>query len=393
MKILMLSSRYEPYATGGAERAARTLVSELGGVGHEVVVLTVSGKDEAGDRVVDGVRVRAVPLWNIYDLGTSQPAALKPFWHLADAYNPAMQAAVSRVIAEERPDIVHTQLLTGFSASAWTAARGAGVPIVHTLHDHYVLCARSQMSIGGVPCAGRHLECVILTQPRMIGSKGVTHVVGVSRYILDWHRSFNAFAGVPGSVIPNPCHLVGAPVVEKNRGNQLRFGFMASLHPWKGIEPLIDAMGSVPADCALYVAGAGEPGYVEQLHAAARGRNITFVGVVDPASFLRDIDVMVVPSTGLESFGLSAAEALAIGVPVIASNRGALPELVKPHRTGWIFDASIPGALASLMNDVAGARDRIPAMSVECRQSVQGFRPDAIATSYGQLYESVARRP
>ena len=393
MKVLMLSSRYEPYARGGAERAARTLASHLRQIGYEVVVLTVSGDGEAGDRVVDDVRVRAVPLWNIYDLGTSQPAVLKPIWHLADAYNPVMQSAVARVIAEELPDVVHTQLLTGFSASAWTAARNAGVPIVHTLHDHYVLCSRSTMSVNGVPCEGRHLECAILAQPRMAASRSVTWVVGVSAYILDWHRRFHAFDGVRSSVIPNPCHLVGAPTEGRVRSDQFRFGFMGRLERAKGIELLIQSMESLPPDCTLAVAGAGEPEFVDHLRSMAKGRNVDFVGIVDPASFLRQVDVMVVPSVGLESFGLSAAEALAMGVPVIASSRGALPELVKPERTGWVFDPGDQHALARVMGAVAANRDRLAAMSAECRQSVQLYDPAAIAASYGHVYESIARKP
>jgi glycosyltransferase involved in cell wall biosynthesis len=124
----------------------------------------------------------------------------------------------------------------------------------------------------------------------------------------------------------------------------------------------------------------------------ARGRNIDFVGIVDPASFLRQVDVMVVPSVGLESFGLSAAEALAMGVPVIASSRGALPELVKPERTGWVFDPGDQHALARVMRAVADDRGRLAAMSAECRQSVQLYDPSAIAASYGHVYESIARK-
>jgi glycosyltransferase involved in cell wall biosynthesis len=172
VKILMLSALYEPFGLGGAERVARTLALAARDKGHDVVVLATSGDDDQ-DREVDGIRVRSVRMQNFYPLEGGRPSLLKPLWHAVDSYNVAMRPAVSRILAEERPDVMHSHMVTGFSAAAWSAARSAGVPVVQTLHDHYTICARSTMTIDGAPCTHWHLHCRALTFARRRASHHV----------------------------------------------------------------------------------------------------------------------------------------------------------------------------------------------------------------------------
>lgn len=389
MKVLFLTSRYAPHGRGGAERVARTLAAAMRDLGHEVVVLTTAGRHEENERLIDGIRVRAVALRNVYDLSTELPSlALKPIWHLADSYNLPMQAAVARIVREERPDVVHTHLITGFSASAWAAARSGGTPIVHTLHDHYVLCARSTMALGGVPCATRHLECAILTQPRFLASRIVDWVVGVSRYVLSRHEEYGAFAGSSSSIIPNPCHLVGSALV-RVEGPTLRLGYMARLEHCKGIESLLEATNRLDGDWKLRIAGTGDPRYVLDLRRRFGDSRVEFVGMADPAEFLSSIDVMVVPSLVPETFGLSAAEALATGIPVIASNRGALPELVAHGTNGFVYDAESAGALRSAIIHAMAHRGELVAMANACRASVAALSTSRVAAQYEDVYRAV----
>jgi glycosyltransferase involved in cell wall biosynthesis len=390
MKILFLSSRYAPHARGGAERVARTLAAGVRDLGNEVVVLTTAGKHEPAERIVDDILVRTIPLRNVYDLSSAAPsAALKPLWHLADSFNLPMQSAVRRVIRDERPDVIHSHLLTGFSASAWAAARAEGVPVVHTLHDHYLLCARSTMAVGGIPCAARHVECAILTQPRMLMSREIAAAIGVSRYVLDRHLEYGAFPNVPTSVIPNPCHLVGLAPPRPVATASVRFGFMARLELSKGIEMLLTALSGMPGEWTLRVAGSGEPGYVDHLKARWRDPRIDFSGVVDPGAFLSTIDVMVVPSLVPETFGLSAAEALAYGVPVVASRRGALPELVTHGVNGFLFDPDTPDSLAGILRNVLADAPSLRGMADACRTSVRHLAPGIVSRNYDELYRSV----
>jgi glycosyltransferase involved in cell wall biosynthesis len=389
MKVVVLSSNYAPHGRGGAERVARTVAAGIRDLGDEVVVLTTSAS-EPPERTVDGIRVRSVPLHNVYDLSTNAPALLKPFWHLGDSFNIPMQREVSRVISEERPDVLHSHLVTGFSASAWTAARRLGVPIVHTLHDHYVVCARSTMMKNGATCTSRHLECRLLTQPRMSASRLVSWVVGVSDYVLAAHRAYGAFAESRSSIIPNPCHLVGTPSRTPNGSTTLRLGYMARIEYIKGIETLLEAVDQLPGPWKLQVAGTGDAGYIAALRARFPDPRIEFVGQVEPAAFLSATDVMVVPSLVPETFGLSAAEALACGIPVVASSRGALPELVADGANGYVVPAGVAADLRAVITRVIERPAVVGELSARCAESVAHLAPALIAARYQAVYRAVS---
>src|SRR5258708_18218399 len=84
---------------------------------------------------------------------------------------------------------------------------------------------------------------------------------------------------------------------------------------------------------------------------------------------------VIVPSEWYESFGLVVTEAYAEGTPVLASNIGALAELVLPGRTGLLFEAGNAADLAARVSWACSHRDDLAAMG---RQALHEF-----ATKYG----------
>ncbi len=83
-----------------------------------------------------------------------------------------------------------------------------------------------------------------------------------------------------------------------------------------------------------------------------------------------------------EPFGLSVVEALACGTPVIASNRGSMPELIDPGVTGFLVDS---------MDEAVAAIDRIGEIDrAACRSAVsKRFTVDRMADRYLDLYRSI----
>jgi glycosyltransferase involved in cell wall biosynthesis len=69
-----------------------------------------------------------------------------------DIYNPLMAWEVKKIIDREQPDLVHTHNLQGFSVAAWKVVKKRGLPLVHTMHDYYLLCPRNTMFGGGRNC-------------------------------------------------------------------------------------------------------------------------------------------------------------------------------------------------------------------------------------------------
>src|SRR5262249_31343406 len=136
---------YPPDVIGGAETVVARLATGLQAAGHEVSVVSTAPRTRAGWSVVDGVRVFRLAPANIYWAGEAprRPTILKPLWHLLDLWNPATYQRLRKFLAAEKPDVVHTHNLGGLSVSAWSATRAAGVPLVHTLHDHALTCVRA----------------------------------------------------------------------------------------------------------------------------------------------------------------------------------------------------------------------------------------------------------
>jgi glycosyltransferase involved in cell wall biosynthesis len=126
-----------------------------------------------------------------------------------------------------------------------------------------------------------------------------------------------------------------APRLKRERGKPLRFGAIGSFLPHKGIRVATDAFAGIdPTKAKLTVWG--DPPFEEERKPAI------FAGM----------DVLIVPSLGLESFGLVAREAMHHGVPVLASNRGALPEMFDGE-FGALFDPDDPASLRAWIERLA----------------------------------------
>lgn len=173
-----------------------------------------------------------------------------------------------------------------------------------------------------------------------------------------------------------------------------RVGFLGRLSPDKGILQLAEAMHAVP-DAELVIAGearfvaAGDSASVEAA-LAGLGTRARRRGWVDPAEFLGQVDVLAVPSTWPEPFGLVVTEAMAAGLPVVVSDAGALPEVVGSAHP-WVARAGDVGHLAmtirTALDASADERDRVVAAAR--RRWEDHFSPQAgkhrIASVLGEL--------
>ena len=127
----------------------------------------------------------------------------------------------------------------------------------------------------------------------------------------------------------------------------------------KGLPLLLEAMVGLDPSSHLHVVG-GTPNLIAQASSAAAASGLTgrvhFEGPhIDPRPWLRAADALVMPSS-YESFGLVVLEALASGVPVVATPTGCVPDLVVDGVNGAVVEAT-PGALARGLETVlAGDR-------------------------------------
>ena len=125
-------------------------------------------------------------------------------WHAMDLWNPMVHAAAIRLLAVERPEVVHTNVLAGLSLSIWTAAHHIGIPVLHTLHDYYLLCLRSGlMKASGEQCLQRCARCWTVSQWRRRLTRNLGAVDGISQFILEKHCNHGFFRNIPRHVVHN----------------------------------------------------------------------------------------------------------------------------------------------------------------------------------------------
>ncbi len=404
MRLTFLNTLYPPHGAAGAETTLRLLATQMVDRGHDcnVVTLTPGPRAETGE--VDGIPVHYLPLANVFwPHGASKTFPWRVMFQTIEAYNPVMKRRLTSLLRRLSPDVVNFHNLQGFSASAWSAARNLRIPIVQTLHDYYTACPRSAMwRPGPGNCASLCSECRVFSRPRRAMSGIPAVVTCVSNRVFDRLTEAGAFpravAGrqpiriIRGNNAAEALPDVAPPVLR----TPLRLGFMGRLDPSKGLENLIDAVRRFPGDVAsLSVAGTGKPDYAEALQARAAGAGgIRFVGHVSPPEFFPSIDLLVIPSVWEDPFPRVFHEALAYGVPSLATPLGGLAEVIEHGRNGFLIAGTDAQALFASLSELIGAPWDRRVVFTECRKAAANFAPSRISAQYeAVLMAAAARRP
>jgi glycosyltransferase involved in cell wall biosynthesis len=151
------------------------------------------------------------------------------------------------------------------------------------------------------------------------------------------------------------------------------FLFLGRLHPKKGCDLLIDAFSRIAtADCALILAGPDQIGWEKQLRAqaSARKNQIVFTGMLEGEmkhGAFAAADVFVLPSHQ-ENFGMSVAEALSSGVPVLISNRVNIWREIEADGAGFVEDDDLRGTTRLLERWLATNESQRARMRENARQ-------------------------
>lgn len=331
----------------------------------------------------------------------------------------ALERDFARLLDETRPALVHVHHLAGLCASLVAVAARRRIPIVYHLHDWWTVCARANMLDRGRRfCAGPSLAkcawCVPMTRvpPARLWS-GALHALrraivrrGLRRAAVlvvgsaAIEASLGALGGLPADVpiarVPYGVSLDGpppSPVTGERPGDgPLRVGLVGSMMPHKGVHVAVSAFGGMdPAVARLDVWGAAsaEPGYTEEVRRLADGNPVHFharFAETDKRAVLSSLDLLVVPSLGLESFGLVVDEAMACGVPVVAARRGALADRLADCGGAALVDPERPEELRAWIERLA--RDR--GMLAEWRRRLPVVRTmDEHAAEIEALYARV----
>lgn len=146
MKICFVSNLFSPYVIGGAEIYVQRIAKKLS-ENHEVTVITSRPYKGLLSLRGESYKEGKIKVYSFYPLNfyhaydaKKKPSFIKPFWHAWDINNLHSNFLISRILREEKPDIVHTHNLDGLSLSVVKAVKNFGFNLVHTCHDFSLLC-------------------------------------------------------------------------------------------------------------------------------------------------------------------------------------------------------------------------------------------------------------
>ncbi len=285
---------------------------------------------------------------------------------------------LDRIVERFAPDLLHAHnIFPLISPSLYAGARRHRLPVVQTLHNFRLICPQAMLvrdgrsctaCIGHLPWRGVLHRCYrqSLVQTTAVAAMLVLHRLrrtwqrDVTRYIVlnQMCRDLFAEGGLPMDKLvikPNFVVAHGKPSWEQRSGGV----FIGRLSDEKGLHVLAQAMQQLPGK-RIAVYGKGP---LQSLVMSAPG--LDYRGFQTPDVLARRMHAaayLVMPSTGVESFGLVAVEAFACGMPVIASRQGGMLELVVHGKTGLLVTPGDAQELAQAIDFAEKHPERMRAM-------------------------------
>lgn len=292
------------------------------------------------------------------------------------AVNVVTHSPIDQSIGSERPDWVITHNVRGLGWLLPRKIRRLGLKHIHVLHD-IQLIEPSGLAYGDLrPTPVRRAWAALMRW--MWGSPEI--VIGPSQWILDVHRQWGFFRNSKLVHLQNPVGVTplttlfkrgmsdATPSLEKGgfgRGIPRRFVYLGQLEPHKGVFELVDAVRALPKDVRVEFVGDGSAGDELKRRTAGDPRFI-FRGRVKPEDVpgvLAGALATVVPSRCLENAPMTITQSLAVGIPVIATSVGGVPELVKDGQNGLLVPPGDVHALTRAMQSVADGKRLTVAMA------------------------------
>jgi glycosyltransferase involved in cell wall biosynthesis len=360
LTFVMTSSFYPPYHVGGACIAVKNLAEELARMGHEVHVFhsldAYYVKKKNYPAVTKGQ--------SIQQTGVRSHIVKTPFHvsaylsYALGSYHPTVRQ-FERLIKDVRPDVVHHHNISLLGHQI--LRKPADYLNLYTAHDYWLICQQNDL----VRQESRVCEtasCVLCAlahgRPPQLWRYGsgfrdsisqIDSLIAPSNYLKS--RISEKIGFIKQVVIPN---FVPEPSPHVPLRSQFHgfFLYAGRLEKYKGILELLDACRTI--DVKLIVAGDGPLKDRVSIFISRHELNskVIFLGHVGHTSLmplLANADALIVPSTCAENSPLIALEALSVGTPVIASDRGGLPEIVEKVDRSLIYDS--PTRLAQILSN------------------------------------------
>ena len=356
MKIVQFVHGYPPEFIGGTESYTQALSQRLVERGHASLVVAGSGSPASEPSIAWG-EDRGVFIARL--IGLARRKGFRP-----SSYDPMADALINRILTSWRPQVIHLHHWNRLTNNIVAICREQGIPTIVTLHDQWIACSRyHRIRVDEVFCADRTAPCASCVDRDAWQSAGeierelrlrertlARELRLADRLLVPSHAQasfLNAIAGLPPDrleIVPLGSPRVDVKGVDRDEvpqvGGPMKVAYWGYLLAEKGVHLLLEAARHLSKGAAVewhLYGSAPDPAYEARLRRLAEGSPVIFHGaytVLDLQS--ANLDLAVFPSLCCETYSFVLDEAFKLGLPVVASNRGAFGERV--GKAGLLFE-------------------------------------------------------
>jgi glycosyltransferase involved in cell wall biosynthesis len=387
MRILYVTAHYPPDFTSGATLQLQRIARHVVAGGHEVAVL--SGAIRLG--LVDGAtRTEVVDGVTVHWIGTAGRVEQDDD---GNWLNPAATGYAAALMDRWRPDVVHAHALQTLGAALLAEAASRGIPTVLTMHDLWWWCARlflvdTQLQPCPLDTTRSDCACARSAAWRRDRAAGLGELLtGVDQILVPSSALrdvvlLNGIAPARVDVDENdidPAAYPSAPIPSTGSPDRVQFVYVGGDHPLKGRDVLLAAARRLRIRPAWRLTMFGVPRPARRWQ-RWRLRSVRYEPPYAPtaaAAVYSAADVVVIPSVARESFSLAAREALAAGLPVIASDCLGPTEVVHDGVNGTIVPIGDDVALAAAMQRLIDDRELLERLRSGARSQPPELRRPA----------------
>lgn len=405
MNLLYVVHDFFPRFYGGTERYVLNIAKQMQRMGHSATVLTYGIEDpsDSFELLQSGVLCKRYVYEGVPVISVRHRTIPAEIGFMID--DEPMERAIAEIIRGKSFDVMHIAHPMRM-ACCYRAALNLGILVVFTLTDFWLLCPRGRFykpdySLCNSPEKG--LKCIrecgvsnsIIKRyedaKRMFESVDV--LLSPSKFLIEnykshgWDRQIlHINHGVDYSNV--------RPVLPKDGGSKtVSFGYTGVVTRFKGVDLLLKSFREVRSpDITLKIYGNcvwDTEFNAEVSRAVEEDPRIQLMGKYEHYELpqvMSEIDIVVVPSTTLESYGLVVVESMAYGIPVIASDIvGSAYEYIEDGENGFIFSVDRPNTLKQIIEKISNN----PSLIEEMKKKV--FPPPRIEEE-AFMVESVYRK-
>lgn len=403
LRVLMVSTHYPPAHLGGDAKLVEYVSNELVRRGHEVHVLHSPAAYVLQRKTLpplDSISKGGV-FRHVYYPRTGR---IDPILALLMGRGASSHKEFRDLVSKLRPDVVHWHNTKGFIGQPISTPTSISM---YTAHDFYAVCPRSSLLKPGLRICEKPYFCQLcllhwrkppqlwrIWNNRVVRFPKEMKVISPSEFLA---RRLAEDGIRVDHVLRNFVPRMTLPTAEL--GEPTRIVFLGVLERQKGLFTLLDAFHHCRnlQEFRLSIFGEGSikallKKRIEALGLETRVAIHGYVPLDELTAVLRETAAIIVPSESYENAPLVALEALSMGIPVIGSNLGGLPEILQPGSGCVLFPAGIAEQLSQEIVTLWNNREDLPKTRRMARATYEArFSPDIHIREYMSILRQTDR--